>query len=197
MLMIYRVILLFLCGLSLSAAQREDYAANISSLIDPAKLRTLQVRGAIPRIPKIVYQLESARRAGQKPSTLIDRAMRMVGITDPLAAKLTKEAMLRNLKIATRLGCLDAEGLDEMKHGKSPAIRSGPYKGDQLSVDHIIPLKVAPELDHVIANLELMPLRANERKNAKVGSRQRDLAEKLFRAHLLSAKGCDAVMKHP
>jgi hypothetical protein len=30
-------------------------------------------------------------------------------------------------------------------------------------VDHIIPYAVAPQLDHVIANLELMPLRMNIR----------------------------------
>ena len=33
-------------------------------------------------------------------------------------------------------------------------------------MDHIIPRAVVPELDHVIANLELMPLRLNERKNS-------------------------------
>jgi hypothetical protein len=41
---------------------------------------------------------------------------------------------------------------------QAPTIRRGPYKGDQLSVHHIIPRAVAPELDHIIANLELMPV---------------------------------------
>jgi len=40
----------------------------------------------------------------------------------------------------------------------------GPYKGDQLSVDHIIPRVVVLELDNVIANLESMPMRMNEKE---------------------------------
>jgi hypothetical protein len=60
-------------------------------------------------------------------------------------------------------------------------------------VDHIIPRAVVPELDNVIANLELMPLRMNEKKNAKIGDRQRDTAKKFYRAGLLSRKGLEAV----
>jgi hypothetical protein len=60
-------------------------------------------------------------------------------------------------------------------------LRKGPYKGDELSVDHIIPRAVVPELDNVIANLELMPLRMNESKNDRVGARQLDLARKRSR----------------
>ena len=69
----------------------------------------------------------------------------------------------------------------------------GPYRGDELSVDHIIPRAVVPELDNVIANLELMPLRMNESKNAKVGERQLALADKLRAAGLLSRKGLQKV----
>ena len=74
----------------------------------------------------------------------------------------------------------------EVRHCKAPTIRHGPYKGDQLSVDHNTPRAVAPELDNVVASLELMPLRMNERKNAKIGARQQALAKKLFEAGLLS-----------
>jgi len=45
-------------------------------------------------------------------------------------------------------------------------------------VDHIIPKAVVPELENGIANLELMPLRMNERKNSHMGQRQRDLARR-------------------
>jgi len=71
-------------------------------------------------------------------------------------------------------------------------VMKGPSKGDQLSVDHIIPRTAVPELDNVIANLELMPQRMNEKKNAKIGDRQRDMAKKLYQAGLLvrSEKTC-------
>jgi hypothetical protein len=54
---------------------------------------------------------------------------------------------------------------------------------------------VVPELDNVIANLELMPLKMNEGKNAKIGARQVDLARKLHKAGLLSSEGLKAVEK--
>ena len=52
-----------------------------------------------------------------------------------------------------------------------------------------------PELDNVIANLEFMPLRMNESKNAKIGSRQREMSKKFYQAGLLSRKGLEAVLR--
>jgi len=46
-------------------------------------------------------------------------------------------------------------------------------------VDHIIPFAVAPQLDKVIANLELMPLRLNIGKRDTMGERQLDLLRHL------------------
>ena len=99
-------------------------------------------------------------------------------------------------EIAGRL-VLVSESLDEMRRGKAPTVRRGPYTGDQLSVDHIIPRAVCPELDNVIANLELMPLRMNESKNDKIGARQLDLAKKLHTAGLLSAEGKQKICTQP
>jgi hypothetical protein len=58
--------------------------------------------------------------------------------TNAASFTLTKNALLRNLDIADKLGCLDDAGLAEMRRGKAPSVRKGPYNGDQLSVDHII-----------------------------------------------------------
>jgi len=52
-----------------------------------------------------------------------------------------------------------------------------------------LPRAVCPELDNVIANLELMPMRANASKNAKIGSRQVQKADDLNRGGLLSKEG--------
>jgi hypothetical protein len=75
--------------------------------------------------------------------------------------------MLRNHQIAEPFGSPDDQGMAELRNGTSPAVQRGPYKGDQLSVDHIIPRAVCPELDNVIANLELMPAKANAAKGHK------------------------------
>ena len=82
--------------------------------------------------------------------------------------------MLRNLDIARKLGCTDTAGMEDLRRGYAPTIRRGPYMGDELSVDHIIPLAIHPEYDHVLANLELMPLQLNIRKSDLMGERQID-----------------------
>jgi hypothetical protein len=50
-------------------------------------------------------------------------------------------------------------------------------------------------LDNVIANLELMPLRMNESKNAKIEDRQLSHAQKPYQAGLLSLQGLKVVQK--
>ena len=61
----------------------------------------------------------------------MDSAIARAGYTNKLAADLTKAAQLRNLDIAEKLGCLDEAGLAEMRKGKSPTVRKGPYNGDE------------------------------------------------------------------
>jgi hypothetical protein len=181
------LILPLLCpGRGFAAA---DYAGTIAALIDPAKLATLGPRGANPRVQKAVYWLEMARQNKQKPGRVLSEAVRRAGYKNQKAADLTREALLRNLEIARKCGCLDKAGLEEMRHGQAATIQRGSHRGDQLSVDHIIPRDLAPELDCVIANLELMPLRANEHKSDRIGTRQRSLAQKLHAAGLLSTAG--------
>jgi hypothetical protein len=166
-----------------------DPAMQVAALIQPDRLATLAARGANPRVQKSVYWLAVAQRAGQNVTNTVARAVDRAGYRDPLAAALTREALLRNLAIATQLGCLDAAGLAEMRRGRAATIRRGPDAGDQLSVDHIIPRAVVPELDHVIANLELLPQRMNSAKHAAIGARQLELAQALHRAGLLPAAG--------
>jgi hypothetical protein len=195
---VVRILISFLCVLAaasrLLAGVTEDYAAKVAPLIDPAKLATLGQRGANGRVQKAVYWLEMARQDKAQPTKVIDAALINVGVTNKAIADLTKGALLRNHKIATSLGCFDKVGLEEMRRGKSPTVQRGRYRGDELSVDHIIPRSLVPELDNVIANLELLPLKVNQSKNAKMGQRQRALADSLYRAGLLSRSGYNVVV---
>ena len=75
-------------------------------------------------------------------------------------------------------------------------MKKGPYGGDLLSVDHIIPRDICPELDNVIANLELMPGRMNSSKGDIIGPRQIALARELRSAGLLSAGGKEKIDAH-
>src|SRR5207248_10228519 len=94
-----------------AATAQLNNAARIASLIDPAKLATLGQRGANPRVQKAVYWLATARKEGEGPATVLDRAVALAGYTNAAIAKLTKDALLRNLDIADKLGCLDDAGL--------------------------------------------------------------------------------------
>jgi hypothetical protein len=192
--------LLLLLALTVSpassqAARVSGYASKVASLIVPGKPATLGERGANSRIQKCVYWLEQARLAGENPASIVHRAVETAGYSGT-AGLLTEQSLLRNLEIASKLGCLNKQGLLRMRRGGAPLVTRGPYAGDVASVDHIIPRAVAPELDCVVANLELLPLRMNESKNAKVGARQKDLAKKLRAAGLLSDAGLNAVLAH-
>lgn len=95
--------------------------------------------------------------------------------------------LLRNLKIADGLGLLTPENRQRLKRGAAPIVTRGPYAGQPAEVDHIVPRALAPELDHELANLELLPETLNRRKSARVGERHLDYAQRFQAAGLLRA----------
>jgi hypothetical protein len=135
-----------------------------------------------------------ARQDGRDPSNEMREVMVAVGWGGSAKGDLTSDAMVRNRVIAERLGCLDEAGMADLRRGKAPTIRTGPYTGDKLSVDHILPRAVCPELDTTLANLELMPMRMNSSKSDSIGERQVDMARKFHAAGLLSQSGLDAAL---
>jgi len=172
----------------------QDVSTLIQPLIDPAKLATLGDRGANTRIQKVTEILWQAKVNGQDPAKVADRAIERIGWGGTEKGRLTSAAMVRNVTILERLGSTTPADLDDMRHGKTATVRNGPYAGEVLSVDHIIPRAVAPELDNVIANLELMPLSVNKKKNDKIGDRQVSMAKSFHDAGLLSDAGFQRVM---
>ena len=76
-----------------------------------------------------------------------------------------------------------------------PAITKGPYPGEIVTGDHIIPRSICPELDNALYNLEMMSLTLNQRKSAKIGQRQIDLAKRWNKDGLLSDEGLEAVLQ--
>lgn len=180
---------------SCSLAGADTIREALASLCDPAKIATITAeRGANPRVRKICYWLEMARRDGRDPSNEMREVMVAVGWGGTAKGELTASAMTRNRVIAERLGCLDEAGMADLRRGKAPIIRNGPYAGDKLSVDHVIPRSVCPEMDTTLANLELMPRRMNSSKSDTIGERQVDMARKFHAAGLLSAAGLAAVI---
>ena len=138
--------------------------------------------------------LESAKRDGYSVSLTASNAVKIAGYTNLLVALVTYNQLRVNHQIADRFGVFDEVGMDDMRRGKSPTITRGPHKGDELSVDHIVPYAVVPELDNVIANLELMPFKLNREKNSKMGTRQRDMVKRFCAAGLLTRKRLEEIL---
>jgi hypothetical protein len=188
-----RILLVLL--LTAAFAGADTIREALVNLCDPAKIATITAeRGANPRVRKICYWLEMARRDGRDPANEMREVMVTVGWGGTAKGDLTAEAMVRNRVIAERLGCLDEAGMADLRSGKAPTIRTGPYVGDKLSVDHIVPRAVCPELDTTLANLELMPMRMNSSKSDSIGERQVDMARKFHAAGLMSQSGLDTVL---
>ncbi|MEP2774841.1 MAG: hypothetical protein ABJQ29_05180 [Luteolibacter sp.] len=167
----------------------------ITSLIDPVKLDSLTGdRAANGRMRKIAYWLESNRKEGHDPATVISIAQRNLGYEGTERAKADKASLLRNLVILERLGCLTESGMDALRRGKAPTITQGPYAGDIVHVDHIIPRAIAPGLDEKIYNLEFMPGGLNMGKGARIGQRQIALAKQWLAVDLISAEEYRSVM---
>ena len=189
---LFFVFLLNSCG---KAEERNEFAANLAPLLDPAKLDSLKgKRAATPRLRKVCYWLEMARREGRAPGEVIDQAHALLTPHSAKRLQCQKGSLVRNRIILERLGCLDEAGMTKLRKGNAPTITKGPYAGEIVTGDHIIPRSVTPELDNTLYNLEMMPLTLNQKKAAKVTQRQIDLAKRWNKYGLLSDKGLRAVL---
>jgi hypothetical protein len=88
---------------------------------------------------------------------------------------MVKESLERNVKICDGLGIFTPPNLDGMRRGKSPVVMRGPYAGEIVEIDHILPFAKFPQYDREFWNLEVMPQTLNRRKGDTVGQRQIEL----------------------
>lgn len=176
------LLLLLSVGYPLSPARA---VWNIRELSRPAKLATLAKRGANPRLNKVVYWLDEARRRGLDPERTATLAQALNGVFGQ-RARLVTEALARNVHIADQLGLLTPENRDRLRRGRAAHVTRGPYAGQEAEVDHVVPVSLAPELGNQLANLELLPERLNQRKSDRVGQRQLDFARRFRAAGLMS-----------
>lgn len=184
-----------LCGAP-KAPETPDQIAKqiIAPLINPVKVATLKGdRPANPRLYKVLYWLETARRAGGEPATVIDTAQATAGYTGTPGARADKLAITWNRTKLEEFGCFTPEGMAKLRRGGSPAITKGEHAGDSIEIDHVLPVSVVPELAARFFNLEAISAKTNQEKSASVGGRELDLARQRFREGLLSAAGLAAV----
>lgn len=164
----------------------------VSSLSDPAKLATLGKRGANPRLNKVVFWLNEAQERHLPPATAIRLAQVLNGTSAP-RAPLVADSLLRNLQIAGELGLWTPENRERLRRGQGGIVTRGPYSGETVEVDHIVPVSLAPEVGNELANLELLPRTLNRKKLDHVGPRQLALAERFAAAGLLPPASLERV----
>lgn len=166
----------------------------LANLADPAKLATLGERGANSHLNKIVFWLDTARQRGASAETTVNWAQTINGTDEPRAS-LVKNQLVRNLKIAEELGLLTADNRDRLKRGNAAIVTRGPYSGETVEIDHIVPFSLAPEVSNELANLEMLPKSLNRQKSNRVGERQLAHAEILFEAGLLRKESLEQVRR--
>lgn len=179
----------FLKG-GVTTSDSTNSATAISAQTDPIKLAGLKgTRAANSRLQRCVYWLAYAEQHGREPATVLDESAKLNNTAGTAYGGFVRWGLLENLKIAKELGLLTAEGMAELRRGKSATITKGQYSGQEAEADHVIPRAVCPELQNQIMNLELLPASLNRAKSDKVTERAKVFATELYEAKLLSEKG--------
>jgi hypothetical protein len=107
--------------------------------------------------------LQMAHASGFDAGKIIDQAHAQTGPHEPTRAKAQRGSLIRNRVILERLGCIDEAGMIKLRKGNAPTITQGPYAGEIVNGDHIIPRSVCPELDNTLYNLEMMRVLSSNR----------------------------------
>ncbi len=164
--------------------QREA-AILIAPLVEYREVyKTGSSREANDLLLETVALLIVADNKGADPGMLL-REVELINNTPVNYSDLLTESILRNIKIARELKLDTPANLQLMSEGKSPIVGAGPYAGERIEVDHIVPRSLAPDLDNLLINLEMMPQTLNRRKSNKVTERAYSMAKRFHEAGVM------------
>ena len=157
----------------------------ISALTDRAKLATLKGdRPENTRLCKVMYHLRKADDAGMAPEQTLEEALRKSYADAPVHRSLVRDQILRCYTRLRHFKCFDSTVIDGMRRGRSPYIQKGPFKGEQLWVEHIVPKARAPELARNFANLGFNRKTVNHAKSDRITPKEIAFAARLTGAGL-------------
>lgn len=163
--------------------EHEARLANqvIRPLCDPAKISTLGERAANPRVHKLLYHLHELEVSGGNVAKALGAALpQQASVAAGYAPRFAKEQILATYQAAKDMGVFDdMTNLQKMRRGLSPTILKGPATGQLVHVDHIIPLKYAPELGNNFANLRYSTASVNTARGAALDSDALNLSNRL------------------
>ncbi len=148
----------------------------VGSLIDPARLATITTRsGVTTRTHKLLAYLYQHEAAGGDIAGVLKKAAgRDSGIFD---AKIDIAQIQKTYHQAKEWGIFDDAGnIERMQHERAPTITRGPYAGQFVEVDHIIPWSRAPETRTTFGNLRYLPEKVNQARSDTLDA---DMIEKV------------------
>ena len=147
-------------------------AQKTSKHIDPRAINTLKGnRPENSKLYRILFQLHHAKRYGGTPAKIISEGLESVNAGRKIpeilhSPKLVQKQIQQAYQDAEKWGVFsDPENVKSLARGAAPYIRKGKLAGQQINVDHIVPLTREPRLGKNLGNLRLMPSAENIRRS--------------------------------
>lgn len=114
--------------------------------------------------------------------------------------ELTRDSLLHNYEKSNRLGVFgDSVGLEALKKGEAPQIKTGESAGRWLEVSFIIDPKVSPGIEKIVPNLVVGPPVKDRHKIRPTEfdiAQAKRLAAALSNANRLERKALDRIVKY-
>ena len=143
--LMFRALLIIFAAILLPLAAEPVTSDQISKkilapLLDPAKVSKLKGNRPVnARLYRVLYWLETARRAGGQVPAVIDTAQGAAGYAGTKGAVADKQAITWSHQKLAGFGCFTTAGMGKLRKGGSPQITAGEHAGDFIALDHVLP----------------------------------------------------------
>lgn len=163
---------------------------------DSSFFRQFSTEDAHKSLIRSIGLIAEANTLGVEPDEAINRGMgieKKMFDTDedrdepPVREKIIRNCLRSNYENFIKLGyTADFHTLAALKQGEFPAIPSGPQSGKRPQIANLIPPDISPGMEKVIANLEIRPPHAEDRKPTDIElASAKKLANELASARII------------
>lgn len=156
--------LLFLLAAPItSSAQgnKDAWLKKMAPLMKPTPFTKSSLGAVQGQMIKVISVIgKSDRTQGPKPNELITRACKTHRSHGPIRTMITANVVEQAYEEALYLGLFDKKG--NFKN----VIQKGPYAGEKVKFEYIVPAEKAPEFSQDIANLRLVRVGQKQQNNS-------------------------------
>jgi hypothetical protein len=173
---------------------------------DSSYFQQFYVEDARKSLVRAIGLIAEAGTLGEEPGVTIDRGLgiepRFFSVDadredPPVREKIIRASLRNNYENFLKLGYKpDFHTLQALKSGELPPIPSGPQSGRKPVIATLIPPEVSPGMEKVIANLEIRPPQAEDRKPTDIElAAARALARELDNAGIIEGAAAERILK--